>query len=353
MTAGSDASTAGGPTTSSAETAASGATTNPTDADTSAAVDAAALPASEPLAAAKRRRGSAVEAALSALREEVAELRRELSARAADARPPEPPGASDGGLRRTAELLAAALADVPRAEQFQPLADHLYEFVRQAPSLVESLGALPQAIAPLEDGARALDEISLALQASCERFSESLLRLPRAEDYEPLVEPLREFARVAPTLAERLGALMRSVGPLGEAVETLRETVARLERDLPALERGLPAAAGHAALRSAAERMEEAEAAIREALASLPRDPAYARVAGQLRELASVSPSLTEWLHEVPRLAMPLGGSIAALEKAAGALAQGTAEARRAVAHAMTEAAQASPGRAEAPPRRS
>ena len=55
-------------------------------------------------------------------------------------------------------------------------------------------------------------------------------------------------------------------------------------------------------------------------LQTLPREPEYARVAAQLREIASVSPSLGDWLQEVPRLSMPLGASIETLEEAAAEL---------------------------------
>lgn len=274
--------------------------------------------------AAETRSRDGSEAALLALRDEVGALRRALAERPADGRGR---SAEDPApLQRTAERLAQALADVPKADDFQPLADHLYEFAQTTPRLLESLRALPASVGPLEDGAQALASLSEVLQATCERWTDSLLRLPRAEDYEPLAEPLREFARVAPALAESLSGVMRGLAPLGELVSELRTNVARLGALPPA------ASAPRKPLEAAAARMAEARGAIETALDSLPRDPEYARVAAQLREIASVSPSLTEWLKEVPPLSMPLGEAIEALERAAQALEQGERELRAALA---------------------
>lgn len=226
-------------------------------------------------------------------------------------------------LRECAELLAGALQDVPKADDFQPLADHLYEFAQTTPRLLESLRGVPEAVGPLEDAVRALEEV--------------LITLPRAEDYEPLVGPLREFARVAPALAEQLALVMKNVAPLGEAVKELRKTAEAFR----------PAAAtisgdgAQRALDAAAQRMSEAQRSIREALGSLPRDPEYHRVAEELRAIASVSPSLMEWLNQVPKLSMPLGASIASLERAADLLAEGESELR----HLAAGSPRGKPGR--------
>jgi hypothetical protein len=267
-----------------------------------------------------------IEAVLASLTGELAELRRALegaSLRAAataseppsrsqrTAEPAEPPPQ----LHHTAELLAAALADVPRAADFQPFADHLYAFAQTTPALLESLQALPQAVGPLEARTRAIEAVSEVLQATCERWTESLLRLPQAEDYEPLVQPLREFAHVAPALAESLAGVMRSTAPLADAVAQLRAAADGLGAARAATDR--PAHVDAPAIQASARRVAEAVAAIRGALATLPRDPEYSRVAAQLREIASVSPSLTEWLGEVPKLTRPLADSIASLEHAA------------------------------------
>ena len=103
---------------------------------------------------------------------------------------------------------------------------------------------------------------------------------------------------------------MKSVAPLNEAVGQLRKTADSL-RQAPVLSAG------------DAERMAQARQAIRDALASLPRDPEYRKVADHLKAIASVSPSLGEWLAEVPKLSMPLGESIASLEHAAALLSDG------------------------------
>jgi ABC-type transporter Mla subunit MlaD len=222
---------------------------------------------------------------------------------------PAPKPASGDAL----EALRARLDEIPRAEDFQPLADHLYAFAQSAPALIESLKATRRAAERFEAAARSLSEVADTLVATHESWTESLLRLPRAEDYEPLVGPLREFARVSPALAETLGSVVRAVTPL------------------PALLAATPPRDGSgdgasAALAAAASRMSAARAAIEEALASLPRDPSYASAAKQLRELATVSPSLMEWMRQLPVLSLPLGESIAALERAARELGDGAAD---------------------------
>ena len=215
---------------------------------------------------------------------------------------------------KTAELLAASLAEVPRAQDFQPLADHLYAFAESTPRLIESLESVRSAVAPLD---------------------EWLLRLPRAEDYEPLAAPLREFARVSPALAESLGSVVRTVAPLPDLVGRLSETAERL-RALPSAPSAATGREGALtpALAQAADHMAAARQAIRSALQSLPQDEAYTRFATQLKELATVSPSLMEWLRQVPALSLPLGDAVATLDQAAADLAIGERAARVALAGA-------------------
>ena len=242
-----------------------------------------------------------------------------------------------GRLQAAVEGLGQALAEAPRAEEFQPLADHIYEFARLAPPLLESLQEAPRLLAPLEPTARALQEVSETLHFAHESFSESLLRLPRADEFEPLAAPLREFARVAPALAESLAELLKLARPLAESaarVEALAQPLsqATLRLDLAAATLGAQAAAqapaAPAALaagpaEAAAACMERARVAILEALASLPREREYAQLAGQLRELASVSPSLLDWLGEVRATTAPLEAAVVGLRAAAADLAQG------------------------------
>ena len=64
----------------------------------------------------------------------------------------------------------------------------------------------------------------------------------------------------------------------------------------------------------------DAARSIHEAIDTLPRDPEYTRFASQLRELAIVSPSLLEWLGQVPQLTQPLAHSTSELRRAAGRL---------------------------------
>lgn len=224
-------------------------------------------------------------------------------------------------LGAVGERLSQSVSEIPRAADFEPLAEHLYEFASNAPLLVSSLR-----------------EISETLQFAHQSFAESLLKLPRAEDYEPLAGPLREFARVAPALAESLGGVPRLAAPLTESVRGLERIAAsveassqRLAAAIAALGREpaskpdrapppLPSAAGEIPLREVAARVEGAHESLLEALATLPRASDYAPLVGQLRELATVSPSLMEWLREVPSVATPLADSVRGLQSAAAQL---------------------------------
>jgi hypothetical protein len=77
--------------------------------------------------------------------------------------------------------------------------------------------------------------------------------------------------------------------------------------------------------------MAAARAAIRDGLSSLPRDRAYAEAAAHLRELATVSPSLMEWLRQLPAMSLPLGDAIASLDAAARDLEEAERAAREAL----------------------
>jgi hypothetical protein len=228
----------------------------------------------------------------------------------------------------SADLMSATAADLPRADDFQPLADHLYAFAQSAPRLLESLEAVREAVAPLETAARSLGEVAETLVATHHGWSESLLRLPRAEDYEPLTEPLRDFARVSPLLAETLAAVVKAVTPLPGMVQKVLGVAETVHpRSAPAS----PEAGLRRPLTEAADRMATAHEAIRNGLASLPRERAYAQAAAHLRELATVSPSLMEWLRHLPALSAPLGDAIASLDEAARELEGAEKAARRAL----------------------
>jgi len=232
---------------------------------------------------------------------------------------PRPEGDAPAPPRDLAEgagRLSEALEEVPRAADFEPLAEHIYELARHAPRLLEALEAVPGALAPFEQSVAALRETAETLQYVHESFAESLLRLPRAEDYEPLSQPLAEFARVSPALAQSLADVLRVTAPLGDAVTSLRRVTEEL--------RGLRGPAADPGLREplelAAGELRDARAALSAALSSLPRDPEYKRVANQLREIASVSPSLMDWMEQVTPLSRPLGESVASLRAAEGRL---------------------------------
>jgi hypothetical protein len=138
---------------------------------------------------------------------------------------------------------------------------------------------------------------------------------------EPLVEPLRELALAAPRLLEALREIGSLVASLADAVHGLQQVSADLR---PSRDDGGTAAVLEAAVPEASRevrlRIEAAQEAITAALVSLPRAEDYAPAAAQLRELATVSPSLMEWLTEVPRLSRPLAGSVRGLKQAAADL---------------------------------
>jgi ABC-type transporter Mla subunit MlaD len=210
----------------------------------------------------------------------------------------------------TQELLRA-LAELPKPADFQPLADHLYTFAQHAPALLQSLQQIPQLTGPLQEICDSLHTLQAGL-------SEALLRMPRPEEYEPLAGPLREFARVSPALAESLSGLPRLAGVLAAASERLERASERLESPASAPSTvSAVSAESTARLQDAAADLEEVRRTLLTALGTLPREDDYAPVARQLRELASVSPSLLEWLKEVPKAAAPLADSIAALREAA------------------------------------
>jgi ABC-type transporter Mla subunit MlaD len=227
------------------------------------------------------------------------------------------------------ESLERAAAEAPKASDFEPLAEHLYSFAISAPKLLEGLQAVPKAAATIQASLTSLREVAETLHYSNDRLADAVLKVPRAEDYEPLAAPLREFARVAPALAEALAEVLRVARPLADSVrelpalgEAIREI--RAVAEAPAPRAGSDGAGAVAeALEAAAERMGEASESIQSALAALPQDPEYARFAAQLREIAAVSPSLLEWLAQVPRITAPLEGSVRELAATAARLSDG------------------------------
>jgi ABC-type transporter Mla subunit MlaD len=167
---------------------------------------------------------------------------------------------------------------------------------------------------PLSQALRSLRQVTDALSYVQQSFADALLKLPRAEDFEPLVAPLSEFARVAPALADTFREMIRQARPTAAApreggVQGQHAQGSSQMRDTAA-----------ARFDEARRHVDAAREAVRQALGELPRDADYRRVAAQLRELASVSPSLMDWLKEVPKLTTPLSGSVAALRRAAADL---------------------------------
>ena len=145
---------------------------------------------------------------------------------------------------------------------------------------------------------------------------------------------MQEFAKVSPVLAESLSDVLKVTTPLAEAVRGLREIGRGLEatrEEMAAMSSLAPAASPTAepsprlqqGLREVAADMERARSTILAALASLPREPEYTRFAANLRELAGVSPSLMEWLEQVPTVTEPLAESVRGLDETASRLGEG------------------------------
>ena len=271
------------------------------------------------------------------------------------------------------DRLAVLLGELPRAADFEPLAEHLYAFAQAAPALTESLRGLPEGIRALHEALAEVQETTSTLDYLHSSFSLAFLKLPSASDYEPLVAPLVQFARSSPLLLERLEETLRAVTsltsalderPPAEELNVLAEPARELALVAPALSEALSrlpplvepltrslSGLGHLAERmhAAAERMGvgehqsrgpepqdgglgweardealsrivEAREAILEAVASLPRAEDYSPFAQQLREIATVSPSLLGWLRDVPAVSTPLVSSVRALLAAADTL---------------------------------
>ena len=217
----------------------------------------------------------------------------------AEARPtraPKPrkakPAAATERLDELCHLLAEAIRDAPRAVDFEGLAEHLYAFAAQAPKLAARMDGSATAIA----------------------------------------EQIAGLARVAPGIVELIGEAMRVASSLATATTGLEQAAARLEAASRGAGEALPTPPSEklvADLREALARVDTARTAIVDALDALPRAADYEPFAKQLREIASVSPSLMEWMGEVPRVAAPLRDSVerlweaASVLKAAGAILDG------------------------------
>lgn len=231
-------------------------------------------------------------------------------------------------LPELVERLEALIAEVPRADQFEPLAEHIYSFAQSGPRLMDSLESVKDAVPQIESATAALGETAATLQDTNQRLAESLLRLPAAEDYEPLAAPLIEFTRISPALTEAIREAVVSFAAVAQVTKRL-EGISKHLKHLETAETAPPKARVEAAplpapapLRSGrvAESLETLANEIDGALEKIPKDPEYARVAEQLRELATVSPSLMEWMKEVKPLSPPLAGSVMTLRRVANSL---------------------------------
>ncbi|MBX7187615.1 MAG: hypothetical protein K1Y01_20905 [Vicinamibacteria bacterium] len=222
------------------------------------------------------------------------------------------------------ERLEALIADVPKAEQFEPLAEHIYSFAQSGPRLMESLESVKDAVPQIESATQALSDTATTLQDTNQRLAESLMRLPAAEDYEPLSAPLMEFTKISPALTETLREAVVSfaaVTQVTKRLEGISKSLKQVEGAEPAPRaKGKTDTAGQERQGRVAERLETLANEIDGALEKIPKDPEYARVAEQLRELATVSPSLMEWMKEVKPLSPPLAGSVLTLRRVANSL---------------------------------
>ena len=230
-------------------------------------------------------------------------------------------------LPQLVDKLEALIEEVPKAEQFEPLADHIYSFAQSGPRLMESLESVKEAVPQIESATQALGETATTLQDTNQRLAESLMRLPAAEDYEPLAAPLIEFTKISPALTETLREAVVSFSAVSQVTKRLEA----ISKSLKGMEAGsAPPPAAKSKGKTAepdslvhtkvAESLETLANEIDAALEKIPKDPEYARVADQLRELATVSPSLMDWLKEVQPLSPPLAGSVVTLRRVATGL---------------------------------
>jgi ABC-type transporter Mla subunit MlaD len=148
----------------------------------------------------------------------------------------------------------------------------------------------------------ALGGLVARLSATCDALAHALQEAPKAADFQPLADRLDEFARAAPRLIESLHELRTAMDAMRASSAPVRPAPAR-----PRLEQVMAD-------------LDTARTSIVEALETLPRDEAYGAVARQLRELATVSPSLMEWLQQVPLVSTPLVASAQGLQGAAVSL---------------------------------
>ena len=140
---------------------------------------------------------------------------------------------------------------------------------------------------------------------------------------------LREVLAVASPLSAMAAPLSEAVRGLAHVAATLETTGRQLAESALALQGATRAGTDEPGprdeLTEVARRLDSAHEAVLEALAALPRPSDYEPAARQLREIASVSPSLMEWLREVPTLAAPLTESVRSLQEAAGDLKEARA----------------------------
>ncbi len=224
------------------------------------------------------------------------------------------------------DRLEAVIAEIPNASEFEPLAEHIYAFAQSGPRLMESLESMKEVVPQIESASRALGDTATTLQDTNQRLAESLMRLPAAEDYEPLAAPLVEFTKISPALTQTLREAVVSFSSVSQVAKRLESVTKSLNRaeaaesapvKAKALAEQAPANPGH---EKVAEALETLANEIDGALEKIPKDPEYARVAEQLRELATVSPSLMEWMKEVRPLSPPLAGSVVTLRRVANSL---------------------------------
>ena len=242
--------------------------------------------------------------------------------------------ASLARLPQLVERLEALIADVPQAEQFEPLAEHIYSFAQSGPRLMESLESVKDSVPQIESATRALGETATTLQDTNQRLAESLMRLPAAEDYEPLAAPLVEFTKVSPALTATLREAVVSFSAVSQVTKRL-EGISKSLKHLEGAEGANPPASAKGKAKaeatgtgrdaSVAESLETLANEIDGALEKIPKDPEYARVAEQLREIATVSPSLMDWMKEVKPLSPPLAGSVVTLRRVANRLRENAA----------------------------
>jgi ABC-type transporter Mla subunit MlaD len=195
---------------------------------------------------------------------------------------------------------AAAYSPAAKAHLGDDDLAQLKAFAAQAPELWDEWR---QASRALRKNTESLAAVQAGLEAA-------VFHLPRASEFEPLADPLRQFAAMAAPIL----ACLREQAQKGAALVAPALTAPAASP--PYSDRRMPSELA-SLLDNVAIELDIVRTQLVSALATLPSAADYQPIARQLRAIASVSPSLLDWMQEIPKISTPLADSIASLKDAA------------------------------------